>query len=323
MQVFLCRAVVIVVGEGRFAVGVDLVGAEVGRYLRGIVVGLRHRNDAAALHEDGQFPQRRGVIVEDAAALVRVAAEIVNPLALGQIDAVAHVVALLVGAGLLVDRRNEETRTIEELVARLRAERVGVGIVEEHGAYHRLAAYGLAGDAVSVGHQFRLHLQIPAVDARGRLAEHFGIFGVAAPAVHVEFHGCERLPLELAHVDGHVLAAEDAVDIGRDVGLARKAGADKRGNVEADVFPVAARLVAAPNACIALRACPAVERNDKRTGVVAILGHDFAHVGHAVQTEAIACAHPSHVGLEHAHACIAHFFHNVSLQQGFDTLFGV
>ena len=235
----------------------------------------------------------------------------------------AHVVALLVGAGLLVDRRNEETRAVEELVARLRAERVGVGIVEEHGAYHRLAVHGLAGDAVSVGHQFRLHLQIPAVDARGRFAEHFGIFGVAAPAVHVEFHGRERLPLELAHVDRHVLATEDAVDIRRDVGLARKAGADKRGNVEADIFPVATCLVAAPNACIALRAGPAVERDDKRAGVAAILGHDFAHVGHAVQAEAIACAHPSHVGLEHAHAGIAHFFHNVSLQQGFDTLFGV
>ena len=323
MQVFLRRAVVIVVGESRFAVGVNLVSAEVGRYLRGIVVGLRHGDDAAALHEHGQFPERRGVIVEDAAALVRVAAEIVNPLAFGQIDAVAHVVALLVGAGFLVDRRHEQARAVEELVARLRAEGVGVGIVEEHGAYHRLAVHSLAGDAVSVGHQFRLHLQIPAVDARGGFAERFGVFGVAAPAVHVEFHGRERLPLELAHVDGHVLAAEDAVDIRRDVGLARKAGADKRGNVEADIFPVAARLVAAPNACIALRAGPAVERDDKRAGVAAILGHDFAHVGHAVQAKAIACAHPSHVGLEHAHAGIAHFFHNVSLQQGFDTLFGV
>ena len=83
LQVFLRRAVVIVVGESRFAVGVNLVGAEVGRYLRGIVIGLRHRNDAAALHEHGQFPERRGVIVEYAAALVRVAAEIVNPLAFG------------------------------------------------------------------------------------------------------------------------------------------------------------------------------------------------------------------------------------------------
>ena len=93
--------------------------------------------------------------------------------------------------------------------------------------------------------------------------------------------------------------------------------------MEADIFPVATRLVAAPNACIALRAGPAVERDDKRAGIAAILGHDFAHVGHAVQAEAITCAHPSHVGLEHAHAGIAHFFHNVSLQQGFDTLFGV
>ena len=93
--------------------------------------------------------------------------------------------------------------------------------------------------------------------------------------------------------------------------------------MEADIFPVATCLVAAPNACIALRACPAVERDDKRAGVVAILGHDFAHVGHAVQAEAIACAHPSHVGLEHAHAGVAHFFHDVSLQQGFDAFFWI
>ena len=323
MQVFLRCAVVIVVGESRFAVGVNLVGAEVGRYLRGIVIGLRHGDDAAALHEHGQFPERRGVIVEDTAALVRVAAEIVNPLAFGQIDAVAHVVALLVGAGFLVDRRHEQARAVEELVARLRAEGVGVGIVEEHGAYHRLAVHSLAGDAVSVGHQFRLHLQIPAVDARGGFAERFGVFGAAAPAVHIEFHGRERLPLELAHVDRQVLPAEDAVHVRRDVGLARKSRADKRGNMIADIFPVAARLVAAPNACIALRAGPAVDRDDERAGVIAMLWHDFSHVGHAVQAETIACAHPSNVCFKHTYAGVAHFFHDVSLQQGFDAFFWI
>ena len=93
--------------------------------------------------------------------------------------------------------------------------------------------------------------------------------------------------------------------------------------MEADIFPVAARLVAAPNACIALRAGPAVDRDDKRAGVIAMLWHDFSHVGHAVQAETIACAHPSNVCFKHTYAGVAHFFHDVSLQQGFDAFFWI
>ena len=47
------------------------------------------------------------------------------------------------------------------------------------------------------------------------------------------------------------------------------------------------------------------------------------HVGDAVQPEGVARAYPRHVGLEHTHARVTHFFHNVALQQGADALFGM
>ena len=93
--------------------------------------------------------------------------------------------------------------------------------------------------------------------------------------------------------------------------------------MEADVLPFAARLVAAPDAGIALRAGPSVEREDEGTGVVAVVGHDFAHVAHAVEAEAVAPSHPGYVGFEHTYAGIAHLLDNVALQQCFNALLGV
>ena len=90
-----------------------------------------------------------------------------------------------------------------------------------------------------------------------------------------------------------------------------------------DVFPVAARLVAAPDARIALRAGPAVERDDERAGVRTVVRHDFAHVGHTVEAEAVARADPGHVGLQHAHTCVAHFLHDVALEEGLDAFLRV
>ena len=93
--------------------------------------------------------------------------------------------------------------------------------------------------------------------------------------------------------------------------------------METDVFPVAARLVARPDGCISLCASPSVERDDEWACVVAIVRHDLCHVAHAVESEGVAVAYPSHVGLEHSHSCGAHLFYDVALQQCLDAVLRV
>ena len=86
--------------------------------------------------------------------------------------------------------------------------------------------------------------------------------------------------------------------------------------MEAYVFPIASGLVARPYTCIALRACPAIQADDERAAVVAIVGHDVCYIRDAVQSERVAGTYPGHVGLQHAHSGIAHFLYYVALQQG-------
>ena len=323
-EVLLRLAVVVVVGkEAALLACVDFIGTIVGANLGGVVIGVGHRNDGTEFHEDGQLPQRRGIVVDNLAALVDIAVPVVHPFAFGQVDAVAHIVALLVHLGLLINRGHEEMGAKEVLVLGLRAQGIFIGIVEEHSANHRFAIHGTACDSIGVGHQFALEFEIPAVDASGRFAQRFGVFGIAAPAVHIEFHRREGFPLKFAHVDGHVLTAEDTIDITRDIGLAAQSRADEGRDMEANVLPVAACLVARPDTGIALRTGPAVQADDEGAGVRAVVGHNFADIGHTVQAETIACADPSHVGLEHTHASIAHFLDNVALQEGFDAFFRV
>ena len=63
------------------------------------------------------------------------------------------------------------------------------------------------------------------------------IFRAASPAVHVQFHGGESFPLVLAHIDGQILSAEDAIDIVRDVGLPGESAADEGRDVVAKRGP--------------------------------------------------------------------------------------
>ena len=62
-----------------------------------------------------------------------------------------------------------------------------------------------------------------------------GILLIGSPAVHVQFHGGERFPLEIADVHQRVLSAENAVHVRTDIGLPGKAGADVGGNMETDI----------------------------------------------------------------------------------------
>ena len=152
-------AVVVILGErGVRRTGVEFVGAEALVDFRDVVVRLRHGDDGAGLDEDGEFPERGVELVEDASALVCLSVEVVNPLAFGQVDAVADVVALLVGFGLLVDGRDEEARSVEELILRGFAKGIAVGVVEEEGADHRFPVDGFVGDGVGVGKKLAFEL---------------------------------------------------------------------------------------------------------------------------------------------------------------------
>ncbi|EJX02619.1 hypothetical protein EVA_09275 [gut metagenome] len=122
---------------------------------------------------------------------------------------------------------------------------------------------------------------------------------IAAPTVHVEHERGEGLPLVVTRGDDRI-AAEDAVHVGTHVGVTRKGLPDERGDVEANVLPVAARLVARPDAGEALRSRPAVKRDDIGT-VMRLLGHDIIGALDAVERHGIAVADPGDVGLEGGH----------------------
>ena len=200
---------------------------------------------------------------------------------------------------------------------------VVVGVVEEHGAYHRLAVNGLVGYGVGIRHEHRLKLQIRTVDACSRLTEYVRILRIGSPTVHVELHRRECLPLELAHINWYVLASEYSVHVARDVGLSRQSRTNECRNVETYVLPVATGLVAAPYCSIALCSCPSVERDDERTRIRTVVRHDLSHVSHTVQSERVAVAYPCHIGLQHSHSGIAHLLDDVALQQWFYASLGM
>ena len=93
--------------------------------------------------------------------------------------------------------------------------------------------------------------------------------------------------------------------------------------METDILPLTSRLVAGPDARIALRAGPAVEGDDEGTRIGSVVRHNLRHVGHTVQTKGIARTDPCHVRLENAHASIAHLLDDVTLQECLHTLLGV
>ena len=287
----------------------------------GVVVRLVHRNDRVGLHEDRELPDGGVEVVEHLTAGVLIAGPVVDPdgaRVAREVDVVADVVAIAqaavggVAISVLVDGGNEEVLTHRELVLRGRARSVPRVVGEEDGADDRQAEVIVAGPILNVGRgggggvdvreKLGLELQVHAVDAGVGIAVGVGHLGIGAPAVHVQHERDEGLPLVVTRGDD-VVATEDAVHVRAHVGVAGKALADERGDVEADVLPVAARLVTRPDARKALRACPAVNGDDERA-LVGLGGHDVVGRLRTVEAEGVAGADPCDVGFEHRDAAL-------------------
>ena len=292
---------------------VETLGVVLGLGLR-VVVRLVHGDDGVGLHEDGKLPERGIVVVEHLTAAVLRAGEVVDPdvvLVARQVDAVADVIAVLVRLRVLVDGGNEEGVTVHVLVLHRGAGGVVRVLLEEHRADHRQAGVAVARvdvgcacrGGVEVRHQLALELEIEAVD--GGVGVTVGVRGLddVAPAVHVEHERRERLPLVVARGDDGVASAVDAVHVGADVGVARKALADVGGNVEADVLPVGAVLVAGPHGRVALGAGPAADGHDVRA-LADARGDDVVGLLEAVEPEGVAGADPCDVRLEGGDAAL-------------------
>ncbi len=324
VEVGIRASVVVVFGKRVLAqCGIDVVAAQRVVYLSRCVGGFVCGYDGTQAYQHGQFPQGCGEVVDDASALINLSCEVVHPLTLGQIDAVAHIVAVFLRARFLIYRCHQNAGTEQELVIGTLAACVVVLLVQHHSTHHGLAIHSLAGYAVGIRQQPALELQVVAVDACGRFAQRLRVLGVAAPAVHVELHGCECLPLEIAHVDRHVLSAEDTVHIAGDIGLARQSAADIGGDVETYVLPLAAGLVTCPDGGVALCASPTVQTDDEGTCLGTVVRHHLSHVSHTVEAETVAGSNPCYVSLQHSHAGIAYLSHDVSLQQSLHSLLGM
>ena len=148
-----------------------------------------------------------------------------------------------------------------------------------------------------------------------------GVLFVGSPAIHIQLHRSKCFPLEITYIDYFVFSTEDTVHIRTNVRLAGQTGTDIGRDVETDIFPDTACLVARPDSGIALRACPAIQRDDKWTGITAIIRHNMSYVRHSIQSEGITGSYPCHVSFQYTHAGITDFFHDITLQQGTYTFF--
>ena len=96
-------------------------------------------NNGAGTHQDGEFVKRSLITAEDAAAEIGFTAEPVQPEAFGEIDAVADVIAVGIGFGILVNGCDKEGRTVKELVFGSRYS-LGRSVFEFNRPYHRKAS---------------------------------------------------------------------------------------------------------------------------------------------------------------------------------------
>ena len=141
-----------------------------------------------------------------------------------QINIMAHIIAKAVSLCVLINRSHKETGAIKVFITGCltQGELIWVKFFQEGRPNHRFAVDSFMGNAIGIGHQHRLHLEISTIDAGSRLSKSMRVLGIAAPPVHIELHWSESLPLKLAHIDRHTLATEDAVHVACYVGLAGK-----------------------------------------------------------------------------------------------------
>ena len=176
IQIRLRSAVIVIFDELTISGWVKFIYTQTLIDFRYIIIRVRHRDDCTGFHEYRKFPKRRSEVVDHTTARVFLAGEIVEPFAFRQVDTVTDVVPLVIHLRLLIDRSDEEVRTVHKLILRSLTMRVRVWIFEEHGTDHRFSVYRFTGDAIGIRHQTGFHLQIPAVDGSGRFAQSMRIF---------------------------------------------------------------------------------------------------------------------------------------------------
>jgi len=142
-----------------------------------------------------------------------------------------------------------------------------------------------------------------------------GVLLIGAPAVHIQLHRTKCFPLKITYIDCFILATEDSVHVRTNIRLTGKAGAYISRDMETNIFPHTACLVARPNSGITLCACPTVQRDNERTCIISIVRHNTAYVSHTVQPEGVSGTYPRYVCFQYTHACITNLFHNITLQQ--------
>ena len=282
-----------------------------------------NRNDSPTLDQHRQLPQRSSKIIDDASTLIHIASEIIHPFPLRQVNTITLIIAILVNARLLINRSHQDIRPVHKLILRTLAQSESILLLQEHRTYHRLTIHSLTRYSISIRQQYRLQFQIVAVNLSSPLALSLRILRRRAPAVHIQLHRSIRLPLEVAHIHRHIHATKDSIHITRHIRLASQTRADIRRDMEADILPLAASLVASPYTSITLRTSPAIESDDKRTRIIAIIRHHLSHVSHTIQAKRITGTHPSHISLEHTHPSVMNLLNYITLQERLHTLLRV
>ena len=90
--------------------------------------------------------------------------------------------------------------------------------------------------------------------------------------------------------------------------------------METNILPLTTSLVATPYTSITLCTSPAVEGDNERTCIAAVVRHDISHISDTIESKGIARTDPCYVGLQHTYASIAHLFHDVTLQESRDAI---
>src|SRR5690606_32394742 len=140
------------------------------------------------------------------------------------------------------------------------------------------------------------------------------------PSIHIQFHRCKGLPLKVAGIDLRILSSENTIHIRSDIRLSRQTRTNIGRNMESYIFPLSTGLISRPDTSIALCASPAIQRNNKWSGIIAVIRHDMTYIGYPIQPEGITRSDPSNICFQDPNTSIPNLLHDISLQQGIDTI---